>query len=93
MAMTEHVHEWKARLKGWLVDGFYCTHPDCYRRLIWNDVESRLNATERLSAEQAGRAWALIVTRDEVIKFGPLTDEARAIKSGLKAYADTLEGK
>ena len=93
--MTEQ-HEWKPcntgenGCGGW-VCRFHSLEPSL--QTILNEYETLKKATEALSAEQAGKAWALIVTRDEVLKFGPLTDEARAIKDGLKAYADILEEK
>lgn len=51
--MTEHVHEWNAMVG----DGIFgqCADKDCHKVLDWDEIDRRLNATEQLSAEDAGK--------------------------------------
>ena len=84
--MTEHVCEWRAtvgvRSHKW-EDGCECflakcRNIDCNKTLSWADVEARLNATERLSAEDARVIGQVHEGKTEDI---------------LRAYADMLEEK
>jgi hypothetical protein len=73
--MTEHVHEWQTYVAP---NGDY--HADCFHcseRLDVHEINRRLNATERLSAEMAR----------EAVHARPLHALA------LLAYADIREGK
>ena len=75
--MTEHVHEWIPEVYG---QGFIGASCECEEVLTEAEVGLRLNATERLSAEDArtvSRGW-----RPE-----------ERLNVVLRAYADTLEEK
>ena len=77
--MTEHVHEWEIRkrsLEPFPYYWFECKH--CHRQLSGADVLARLNAAERLSAEDLFPEGFAIVH--------PNLDK-------LIAYANILEGK
>lgn len=77
--MDEHVHEWK--LKAYLYIGvpvFRCAVKNCNAVLPVKEAEARLNATERLSAEDVFPEGFAIVHPN---------------LSKLIAYADTLEEK
>ena len=73
--MDEHVHEW-VLYKG---VGATCK---CAKTLNNQEIESRLNATERLSAEDA---------RNCLGKLRGTVQKTSA--EALRAYADTLERK
>jgi len=83
--MTEHVHEW-ARGD----DGFYpfiCS--ECNRRMTKAEALTRINATERLSAEDARVAANDLQQSRQVNEL--LTDIETIVT--LRAYTDILEGK
>ena len=90
--MTEHVHEWK-----WdIVDNdawFYCT--GCERPMGALEIEARLNATERLSAEDVVANIAQIEACEFECQGGPIELNTGYIRlrDALRAYADILEGK
>ncbi len=78
--MNEHVHEWIYQQSTY---GHY--ECPCGATLHCVEAESRLNATERLSATKAQ------LYSEHIIEDPPfLVDECAA---DLKAYADALEGK
>jgi len=82
--MTEqHECEHKWHIFEDSADGAFCVK-GCQGRLSREEVESRLNATERLSAE--------IVLQNIIIygEGGFVTDQ---FLEACKAYADILEGK
>ena len=75
--MTEHVHVWMLATR----DGIFhavCLVDPCDEVMQYSEIETRINATERLSAEYAMNIWR--VTHP-------------SIGDSLKAYADILEGK
>ena len=76
--MAEHVHEWGVWHEG-MEWGTGCK--ECFEGMDDNELERRLNATERLSAE---------VARDCGEAGGIYKKENR---DALQAYADILEGK
>ena len=93
--MTEHVHEWE--LKAYLYVGvpiFGCKIKDCHEKLAVRQAEARINATERLSAEDvtllSDHVMYMIIT-------GHLSDgastKAHIARRNAIAYANTLEGK
>jgi hypothetical protein len=61
----------------------HCLEPDCKKELNRKEIECRVNATERLSAEDARQA--VIVMEDWLVVDAPLLVR-------MKAYADTREG-
>lgn len=78
--MVEHIHEWEAMA---LVTTFPCVHYECSvcsKRISTPEVVHRLNATERLSAEDA---------RTLADAYGRPAPEW---ESGM-AYASALEGE
>ena len=91
-AMPEHVHKWRFgyradgnyNLPGASTPGFYCRSKECgYDSGTWlslTEGESRLNATERLSAELAREIGDCL--------YAGIIDHER--KSAVLAYADTL---
>ena len=83
--MTEHVHEWRWQDNGEGYYWFFCDNgPDCNAELDTEEAEARLNATERLSAEDA----------KEAERFVPSWEvKHNQIKDALKDYANILEGK
>ena len=78
--LTKHVHEWKFRVDGH-DEYFRCFNLPCEEILEVEQAESRLNATERLSANMA-----------KALCRGMHPNFKAAIKA-LTAYANTLEGK
>ena len=87
--MTEHVHEWK-----WdIVDNdawFYCSDKTCKAPMGALEIEARINATERLSAEMATKLATMVKREWEgVYSWSGWQPEHDA----LKAYASILEGK
>ena len=84
--MTEHVHEW-IPWKGepWF---FTCKDENCPRVLDILETTERVNATERLSAEDARFA----VKRIEA-HIGYEWDDDEGTMCALDAYADILESK
>ena len=82
-AMPEHVHEWDV---SWLMkhadNAFHNpVRCECDERIDWNEIVRRLNATEKLSAEDA------IALDDYADHPDP------AIKGNGYAYASALKGK
>ena len=79
--MTEHVHEW-AIIGKWA----NCVAQwNCAASLSPEEIERRINATERLSAGDA---------RIVGIEIEQGTYDLRGLKAdGFLAYADILEGK
>ena len=84
--MGEHVHEWKRSSQRW--GAYYCANDSCDEFLNSEDVEARLNATERLSADRA--RIASIMASKMPSEFGEIKDN---LIDALDAYADTLEGQ
>jgi len=90
--MPEHVHEWgvDAEFGGCIVA--YCTVDGCDEKRDGKWIHARLNATERLSAEDA-RA----ILREDLTDYMCMLHLEYEIESTherskpLKAYADTLE--
>ena len=74
--MTEHVHEWVAIVNKDNWKRIVCA---CGAHMRTHEIEARLNATERLSAEDAAY----------------FAEETRMIslRDSLRAYANILEGK
>ena len=99
--MTEHMHEWRFgyrsdgnyNLPGASTPGFYCVHKECgYASGTWLslvEAEARLNATERLSAEDARVAANDLQQSRQVNEL--LTDIETIVT--LRAYADIRDGK
>ena len=100
--MSEHGHEWKGYVSKPFVGvtsmaTYLCTHPSCREELSIEEVQRRLNATDRLSAEIDFR----IVAEQEALaeddpKGNCAANHRGAIRTltGLKeAYADILEEK
>ena len=86
--MAEHVHEWQLTFKPDSFRRVRCKH--CPEQMLDYDIERRLNATERLSAEDARE------TEKEIRGASPASDlfpRWKRRSDALKAYADTLEGK
>ncbi len=89
--MTEHVHNWMVMgdIKENLVSGDDCfvtaeclSKDVCGETLDWSEINRRLNATERLSAEEAEvAARTLLAAHDEYIG------------DKLFAYASALGGE
>ncbi len=75
--MTEHVHEWELIFKPDSFRRVRCKH--CPEQMLDYDIERRLNATDRLSAEDVREACIL--------------GWVKGIRDKMQAYADTLEGK
>ena len=74
--MTEHVHEWECRYLGIVPR---CKVDGCGIYMHYDELERRLNATERLSAEDARR-----ISNRKL----PVSEHEE-----LQAYADILEEK
>ncbi len=64
--MAEHVHEWTHNGFDY-EDGASCAVPDCKEWLSTEEITRRLNATERLSAEDAQRVSQFVRLDDEKI--------------------------
>ncbi len=85
-----HIHEWETRLHH---HNGLATYTDiwcagCNTVMQWTEVASRLNATERLSAEDAMRILAM------PIALGPRDDAYyKSLADKMRAYASALEGK
>ena len=75
--MTEHVHDLKVMLS--ISKNIYAVCPQCDECMDKEEIETRLNATERLSAEDARR-----ISNRKL----PVSEHEE-----LQAYADILEGK
>ena len=78
--MTEHVHEWIAWTHidgGGAIAYFRC---DCGARLKTTEVEARLNATERLSAEDLFPEGFAIVhpNLDKLIAYANILEDKDA---------------
>jgi hypothetical protein len=90
MKMTEHVHEWALRIaKDGRAIARCVSWSRCQAELSPFEIDDRLNATERLSAEVANQArkgygsgWVLSnnISKKEVLE-------------SLRSYADIREGK
>ena len=88
--MTEHVHEWSweggySKEHRMYVFGIVCI---CGEYMPLEDATKRLNATERLSAEDA--RFAVKRIEDHI---GYEWDDDEGTMFALDAYADILEGK
>ena len=81
--MTKHVHEWAIHITGKV----HCE--ECGVVLKPTKADAMLNATERLSAEDA------LIIANAIDKLAYSTDGKDGGKStkALRAYADKLEGK
>ena len=86
--MDEHVHEWNITGTPAMFV-IVCSRVDCAEELTLDEAESRLNATERLSAEGAVR---LANALDDIAVAWDGKDAGKGTKR-LRAYADTLDGK
>ena len=74
--MDDHMHKWAMDY-----DGAECIHPECGATLNLREIESRLNATSRLSAKEArGYSEASVV----MPKF---------LQNLLSEYADIIEDR
>lgn len=87
--MAEHVHEWRVLKPELTEPDWYIWCPECGGRMdTIEEIESRLNATERLSAGSAEllfEMWEIWIAPKHAI----YDDFANM----LKAYADILERK
>ena len=83
--MSEHVHEWEygydVGFVGIAVEGIFA-ECECGEKMGYWDMEVRLNATERLSAENA---------RNCLVKLRGTVQKTSA--EALRAYVDIREGK
>ena len=87
---TEHVHEWIPRALDWdHIDGVCCNVPGCGAQMDNEEMNARLNATERLSAEDARVAANDLQQSRQVNEL--LTDIETIVT--LRAYADIRDGK
>lgn len=78
--MNEHEHEWGVGLHPKFLHAVVrCKHEGCAAWLTIDQANARLNATERLSAEDAKRALSRWLPAD--------------VSKAIRAYADILEGK
>ena len=75
--MTEHVCKWEFRGNGDIE--IMCNHKNCWETLSFDQAEARLNATERLSANDARY-------------YGELSG-ITLIRDAMQTYANILEGK
>ena len=90
--MTEHVHEWKltvghSNCKAChysSIEGVACCEI-CNESIGPTEIERRLNATERLSAEDARQGTEFLSRVRNSRGYG--------FANALRAYADILEGK
>ena len=83
--MTEHVHKWRFYRASWSYETMArCTVKGCNESLDGDEVTRRLNATERLSAEDAHMLYHAAPQR---------SDEDYRRKDALFDYANILEGK
>ena len=85
-AMSDHVHNWYQR--GY---GFFCT--ECHESLTTTEAMRRLNATERLSAEDA--LWSAEVLNEATNDHGVNQAQGRKVyylTQVHEAYASALEG-
>jgi hypothetical protein len=101
--MTEHVHEWAIDHQivdpdGPLPIGQVFAYCGCGEELRENDIFRRVNATEKLSADNARMAADFIHT-EEGYKWEKETEERERTWNlheefdALQAYASALEGK
>ena len=90
--MTKHVHEWIFHIEDDGVWWFYCK---CGAILTREEAEARLNATERLSAEDARANILQIESCEFECQAGPIELNTGYIRlrDDLQAYVDILEGK
>lgn len=89
LKMTEHVHEWMISFSSNNPLDGVCRCQWCPAILDITQTERRLNATERLSAENALR---LADALDNIALAWDGKDAGKGTKR-LRAYADILEGK
>ena len=82
--MAEHVHEWELSFHG-MGQAFRCEckDPQCRKKLDYKEAETRINATERLSAKIARDVWSVT----------DLPNLLTLERAALRAYADILEAK
>ena len=80
--MTDHKHEWKPDIYERAYCGAICK---CGEALSEADVESRLNATEALSAKRARAITAAIDRLAKRVGLGEVGDDG-----ALRTYADAL---
>ena len=85
--MGEHVHEWNITGTPAMFV-IVCSGTDCAEELTIDEVESRINACERLTADEA--RIALIATSKFPSEFGEIRDD---LVDSLQSYADMLEPK
>ncbi len=85
--MTEHVHVWEG-IPHFMGALFRC---ECGEVLGHGVIERRLNATERLSAEDATKAASDVLGFD--YHAGPVGEEQLPHLRALRAYAATLKEK
>ena len=85
--MTEHVCEWEYAWVDSPAHHVFCCR--CGEFLDDDDVEARLNATERLSAVAANGLLDLMATG--IPSY--LSSVWASWRDALQAYADILEGK
>jgi len=81
--MTEHVHDWGADVGDGIVA--LCKDPTCHKSLDWDEIDRRLNATDRLSAEDARE-----ISSEVHSAWWPLEGKS-PYEDGLRAYAAELE--
>jgi hypothetical protein len=75
----EHVHEWHITPYG-----IKCFDPDCDEQMPSGEGDRRLNATDRLSAEDV-KAMVFVSEHNESLSFNDICK--------LRVYADIREGK
>ena len=91
--MRDHAHEWY--WKPWFeVRKFVCTAKDCKETMGMQEAERRLNATERLSAEQANEASLWIKSGYGTSGWGSvLKPQSESIYDDLRAYVAARDGE
>ena len=95
--MTEHVHEWEMFFD--IEDCrqvviALCADQNCSSELSWDEINMRLNATERLSAEVARKSSGSVMCHQhDRCAYQSEIDEVQIEIDALEAYADLLEGK
>ena len=81
---TEHVCEW-GKWHPWCAT-YRCVHPGCYKNMPSDEVERRLNATERFVTFME----EYYSIRGKIESLRSDTEEDRILKA---IYANILEGK
>ena len=74
--MTEHIHKWAMDY-----ENAECVFPDCGATLNLREIETRLNATEKLNVKEARDYSEASVVMPKLLQ------------NLLSEYADILEGK